>query len=67
MEKKQGSSSPSKTKDYISIYWKCCHVFSRVRKNKSKTAYEGFCPKCRSYLTVPIGEKGTNQRTFIAG
>lgn len=51
---------------YISVYWKCCHSFSRVYKNREGTAYAGCCPRCRSSLSVPIGEEGTTRRTFIA-
>ena len=53
-------------KRYISIYWKCCHSFSRIYKNKEGSAYEGVCPKCKSALSVPVGDHGTTQRTFIA-
>lgn len=51
---------------FLSIYWKCCHVYSRVYQNKAKTAYEGRCPRCQGFLKVPIGSGGTSQRSFIA-
>lgn len=57
---------PNPKKAFLSIYWKCCHVYSRIYKNKSQTAYEGYCPRCRSFVSVPIGSEGTHQRTFIA-
>lgn len=51
---------------YISIYWRCCHTYSRVYRNATHTAYEGRCPRCKGFLKVPIGKEGTTQRTFIA-
>ncbi len=63
-QQKQGSRTQKRP--YLSIYWKCCHVFSRIYKDKNQIKYEGFCPNCRAYLTVPIGSEGVSQRTFIA-
>lgn len=51
---------------FLSIYWKCCNVYSRVYKNSVGTAYDGNCPRCCRHLSVPIGEEGTSQRAFIA-
>ena len=66
----QSTSQDAKGKDvkqgYLSIYWKCCHVFSRIGKNRKGDAYEGHCPRCRGFLRVAIGEGGTQQRGFIA-
>jgi hypothetical protein len=58
---------PKKNKrEFLSIYWKCCSVYSRIYKRPDKGVYEGFCPRCRAPLSVPIGEGGTKQRSFIA-
>jgi hypothetical protein len=62
----KAAKKESHKKAYISIYWKCCHVFSRVHKNRQGSAYQGYCPRCRAPLVVPIGAGGTQQRTFIA-
>ena len=51
---------------FLGIYFDCCHVYGRVYKNKEGTAYEGWCPKCRRIVYVPVGEGGTNQRFFRA-
>ncbi|MDF2576920.1 MAG: hypothetical protein K0S74_404 [Chlamydiales bacterium] len=60
----QGMSSRTK---YISIYWKCCHIFSRIYQNKNGTAYQGCCPRCLKSVEAPIGPQGTSQRMFMAG
>jgi len=65
MDEKKSNSSQEK-RPFISIYWKCCNVFSRVYKNSTGDCYEGRCPRCRSLLRVPIGSGGVNQRSFIA-
>lgn len=62
----KAETEPSK-QNHLSIYWKCCHVFSRIYRNREASAYEGRCPKCQGKLHVPIGKGGTTQRTFIAG
>ncbi len=66
MEKKEVFQRKEEKKKFISIYWKCCHVFSRMYRNSSGTGYDGFCPKCHVFLHVPIGKDGIHQRTFIA-
>ena len=56
----------SSKRKFLSIYWKCCHVFSRVYKNEGLNQYQGYCPKCNRKLIVPIGKDGSNRRIFIA-
>jgi hypothetical protein len=51
---------------FISIYWRCCHVYTRVYRHRQQPVYEGCCPRCRRRLRVPIGSQGTSQRMFIA-
>ncbi|SCA58499.1 Uncharacterized protein AB751O23_AD_00150 [Chlamydiales bacterium SCGC AB-751-O23] len=60
-------SGLSRDNKFISIYWKCCHAFSRMYKNKDGSIYQGKCPKCGSYCSVPVGPNGTKQRIFFAG
>ncbi|MBD3421139.1 MAG: hypothetical protein GF398_13570 [Chitinivibrionales bacterium] len=51
-------------KSYLGIQFNCCNVYQRIYKNRHATAYEGRCPKCGSYVRVPIGEGGSSQRFF---
>jgi len=59
-------SKSSQGKLFISIYWKCCGVYSRIYKDKSGATYEGRCPRCGAFLSVPVGAGGTTRRMFIA-
>ena len=31
---------------WLAVHWRCCHVYSRVYRNATGTAYHGRCPKC---------------------
>ena len=66
-KKAQSKSCKGDKRPFISIFWKCCQAYSRVYRNRQGTAYEGYCPRCRGYLKVPVGEGGTKQRMFTAG
>lgn len=59
--KERGNKSP---KRFLSLYWECCHVFSRVYKSDDGKSYQGNCPKCRIGISVPIGPDGTTRRCF---
>jgi len=59
-------NSSSKERPFLGIYFKCCHVYWRIYKNKAKTAYEGRCPKCMRRVSVKIGKEGTGDRFFVA-
>jgi hypothetical protein len=51
---------------YIGIYFKCCHVYSRVYKSKLGDRYVGFCPKCGAKVQLMIGSDGVDDRFFVA-
>jgi len=51
---------------FLGIYFKCCHVYSRIYKNKAGDKYVGFCPKCARRIEVKIGSEGTSERFFSA-
>ena len=62
-----GNKDSPKKRRFISVYWKCCHSFSRLYKSKDGSKYQGKCPKCGSYCSAPVGPEGTSQRIFFAG
>lgn len=56
-------ASPRK---FLSVWFRCCHVYGRMTRNTDRTAYEGRCPKCGAAVHASIGEGGTNKRVFEA-
>lgn len=51
---------------FLSVWFRCCHVYGRMRRNREQTAYEGRCPRCGAAVRASIGEGGTRQRMFEA-
>jgi len=51
---------------FLSVWFRCCHVYGRLNRNKAQTAYTGRCPKCGVRVQALIGSDGTNRRVFEA-
>lgn len=51
---------------FLSVWFRCCHVYGRMTRNREATGYEGRCPKCGAAVRATIGAGGTSQRTFEA-
>ena len=75
LEGAEGSLGGSSAKDasgaeagkpWLSVFWKCCHTYSRVYRNRKGDAYEGRCPKCGSPVRATIGPGGVSTRFFTA-
>jgi hypothetical protein len=67
--KASSSSDPqaaSQHKPFLSVWFRCCHSYGRMYRNKDGTQYEGRCPKCGAGVHALIGAHGTARRTFIA-
>jgi hypothetical protein len=62
----KGKRKAPEKRPYLGIYFRCCHIYSRIYKNREGTAYVGYCPKCMRRVRVKIGEGGTSERFFIA-
>ena len=62
-------STPSsrEPRKFLSVWFRCCHTYGRMNRNKDQTAYEGRCPKCGAKVHAAIGPNGTSQRMFEAG
>lgn len=58
------SERPART--WLGVFFKCCHVYSRVYRNASGTAYSGRCPRCGGAVTARVGPGGTSRRIFFA-
>ncbi len=51
---------------FLSIWFRCCHVYARIYRNRDHTAYEGRCPRCAAPVRARIGAGGVSQRIFEA-
>ena len=58
---------PVAGRKYISIFFECCNVYSRIYLNKEGTHYAGWCPKCARAVRLKVGPGGTDSRFFRAG
>lgn len=62
----EGSAQSKSARKFLSVWFRCCHTYGRMTRNKEKTAYEGRCPKCGAKVRALIGARGTNRRMFEA-
>jgi len=63
------TNKPQK-RQFLGVWFECCHAYGRLYKNKEGTMYRGRCPKCLRWVKVPIdinSEKATNRRFFRGG
>ena len=51
---------------FLSIWYRCCHSYGRLYRNKAESAYEGRCPRCGAKAQVGIDANGTTNRLFEA-
>ena len=51
---------------FVGVYFRCCHIYSRIFINKQKTAFVGWCPKCAAKIEMKISPTGSTERFFFA-
>ncbi|RMD60444.1 MAG: hypothetical protein D6824_09510 [Planctomycetota bacterium] len=51
---------------WLMIWFRCCHAYARVYRNRTGDAYVGRCPRCLGQVRIPVGERGTTRRMFEA-
>lgn len=54
------------TRRFLSVWFRCCHVYGRMMRNRDGSAYQGRCPKCGAAVRARIGPEGTSRRMFEA-
>ena len=59
-------ASTTRSRPWLAVHWKCCHVYSRVYRDRKGIAYTGTCPRCGKPVRIPIGPDGTDCRFFEA-
>ena len=56
----------SEKRKFLGVHYKCCNVYARAYMNRTKSAYEGSCPRCGKKVEVKIGPGGSDSRFFSA-
>lgn len=64
--RRDSANNDSSKGSFLSVWFRCCHVYGRMSRNRERTGYEGRCPKCGAVVRATIGPGGTSQRTFEA-
>jgi hypothetical protein len=59
-------TSDRKAKRFLMVFFRCCHTYGRLNRNRAGTRYEGRCPRCGAAIHARIGPGGTSQRMFEA-
>jgi len=53
-------------KPFLSVWYRCCHVYGRLTRSADDTRYSGACPRCGARVEAMIGPGGTSRRLFEA-
>jgi hypothetical protein len=51
---------------WLAVYWKCCHLYSRIYRNRAGDGYAGRCPGCGKGARARVGPGGVQSRFFVA-
>jgi hypothetical protein len=63
-ETSKADSASGERRPFLGVRFACCGMYCRIYRNKSKSAYEGRCPKCAKPVRVGIGSEGSSSRFF---
>ncbi|MHC4080344.1 MAG: hypothetical protein ACYS15_18245 [Planctomycetota bacterium] len=56
---------PGPRRAFLSVWFRCCHVYGRIYRNAERTEYNGRCPRCGAPVRALIGADGTDHRIFM--
>jgi len=60
------SNTGRTSRPWLAVFWRCCHTYSRIYRNRDQTAYVGCCPACGKSVRAAIGPGGVSNRFFQA-
>lgn len=61
-----GAKPAGEARPWLGVYFRCCHVYSRMYRQPGSSRYLGNCPRCGAEVRATVGEGGTSQRMFFA-
>lgn len=64
--RRKSSADSVEPRRFLMIWFRCCHAYGRLARNRAGTHYEGRCPRCAAPVSVRIGHGGTERRMFEA-
>ena len=59
-----GSAPAAGSRPFLSVHFACCNVYLRLYRAPGAAEYAGRCPRCGKSVRFPVGEGGTDARTF---
>ena len=63
---KQAGNDSDEPRRFLMIWFRCCHAYGRLSRNRAGTHFDGRCPRCAAPVSVRIGKGGTDRRMFEA-
>ncbi|RMH29290.1 MAG: hypothetical protein D6693_02260 [Planctomycetota bacterium] len=63
---RSSASAPRPARPWLSVWFRCCHVYARVYRAPTGDRYVGRCPRCGGEVSARIGPGGTTRRFFEA-
>ncbi len=55
---------PSQERYWVSVFYRCCHVYQRVYFSQGAQEAQGRCPRCLGEVNFRITEDGDHARFF---
>jgi hypothetical protein len=67
MNRRESDGDPKGPRSrFLSVWYRCCHTYGRLYRNREQTMYVGRCPRCGAQVHALIGQQGTSRRMFEA-